>query len=159
LKLSFCLRIGGGFVRAALGCSIRRLRKGNGRHRCAGTQVDKAKSINGAMPYLTKDISKDDQMRPGNFTGRYWGRFNAQALPVCQTESIDLTGREGGVGLRWARRITQKHVENSRWNAALRRPGHMFSEKEGLVAPGRRTGIPGAAPADPDRSAPQLQSG
>jgi len=104
---------------------------GDERHRRAGTQVDKAKSINGAMSYLTKYISKDDQTRPGNFTGRYWGRFNAQALPVCPMESIDLTEREGIVALRWARRITKKHVENSRWNAALRRPGHLFNERDG----------------------------
>ena len=107
------------------------VRSGDEKHLRAGTQVDVPRSIGGAISYLVKYLSKSDQTRPGNFTGRYWGRFNQAALPVCELERIDLTERETVILKRWARKIQKKHVEASRWKRALEAPGHVFASGDG----------------------------
>jgi hypothetical protein len=93
---------------------------GDQKHLRAGTSVEPCKSIGGVMNYMAKYLSKSDQTLPGNFTGRYWGRLNSKALPVCDQSTETLRPGEGPIVARWARTILRKHVETSRWDRALK---------------------------------------
>ncbi len=81
----------------------------------AGTQVDTVKSAGGIMSYLVKYLSKGDQTMPGNFTGRYWGKHNENALPFAEVAEYELSPEEANQARRIARRKIQKDVEASRW--------------------------------------------
>jgi hypothetical protein len=90
------------------------------KHLKAGTGTKPAESLKGALSYLAKYISKEDQTRPGNFTGRYWGKFNRQALPVSPVEVIELEDeKEVAVVNRWMRKIIKGHVMETRWRIAM----------------------------------------
>jgi hypothetical protein len=93
---------------------------GDAFHRDAGTSADPAKSVHGAMSYLAKYIAKNDQTRPGNFTGRYWGKFNRVALPLSETETLDIEEPADVHKIsRWMRRIIEGHMMESWWKRAL----------------------------------------
>lgn len=81
----------------------------------AGTQVDRIKSVGGAISYLVKYLSKEDQTRPGNFTGRYWGVHNKAALPMAMPMEVELPRTIANKLRRIARKKIQKDVENSKW--------------------------------------------
>lgn len=85
----------------------------------AGTQVDRIKSALGAMSYFAKYMSKGDQTRPGNFTGRYWGKINAKKLPLVEPQSIDLATEQSAQYARWARKKIEKDVNGSNWRRWL----------------------------------------
>jgi hypothetical protein len=89
----------------------------------AGTQVDRIKSVGGAISYLAKYISKGDQTRPGNFTGRYWGVHNKAALPTATPKEIELPRKEANMLRRIARKKIQKDVEKSRWKRFMDEKG------------------------------------
>jgi hypothetical protein len=98
------------------------------KHLKAGTAVEKARSANGASAYLAKYISKDDQTRPGDFTGRYWGVFNRGALPVSALIIQELDEVEAVKVRRWMRAIAKKRVEASRWKRIVETPGKLWSD-------------------------------
>ncbi|MBK8091763.1 MAG: hypothetical protein IPK32_07220 [Verrucomicrobiaceae bacterium] len=85
----------------------------------AGTQVDRIKSIGGAMNYFAKYMSKGDQTRPGNFTGRYWGKINAEMLPVPEAVSLPLDGKKAFQIRRIARRKMEDDVNRGFWRRFL----------------------------------------
>ena len=89
----------------------------------AGTQVDRIKSVGGAINYLAKYLSKDDQTRPGNFTGRYWGIHNKAALPMATPKEIELPRTVANKLRRIARKKIQKDVEKSRWKRFMDEKG------------------------------------
>jgi hypothetical protein len=93
---------------------------GDDRHLRAGTQCDAARGVAGAMSYLAKYVSKADQSLPGNFSGRYWGRFNAEALPVAPVEDHSVSSRATSMVFRWMRRIVGGHVMHARWSSYIR---------------------------------------
>lgn len=66
---------------------------------------------------------------PGNFTGRYWGKFGAAALPSVCPVALDVTHREAVTVARWMRKIVAYNVNATRWKQALKRP--FFNEAHG----------------------------
>ena len=103
---------------------------GDERHLRAGTQTDAARGVAGAMCYLAKYVSKADQTLPGNFSGRYWGRFNGAALPVAPVTTVDLSASDSAKVSRWMRRIVMGHVMDARWRAWIR-SSPFFSRDDG----------------------------
>jgi hypothetical protein len=89
----------------------------------AGTQVDRIKSVGGALCYLAKYLSKGDQTRPGNFTGRYWGVHNKAALPMAIPKEIEVPCSVANKLRRIARKKIQKDVEKSRWKRFMDEKG------------------------------------
>lgn len=87
----------------------------------AGCQVDPVKSKGGIMNYMGKYLSKSDQTRPGDFTGRYWGAFNKGKLPIGERRELDLTPAQLVKVRRWARKIIEANVNRSRWNRFLKK--------------------------------------
>lgn len=85
----------------------------------AACNLERIKTPAGGMTYLVKYVSKGDQTMPGNFTGRYWGCFGKEELPVVETEQIELTERQANIVRRWLRHLVKKKVEQSRWNHFL----------------------------------------
>lgn len=92
---------------------------GDDKHLRAGTGVEAAKSANGAACYLAKYISKDDQTRPGNFTGRYWGVIGREQLPMSSVQTVLLDERSMIKVQRWARKLIAVNMKKSRWNNFL----------------------------------------
>lgn len=85
----------------------------------AGTQVEKIKSVGGAMNYFAKYISKGDQTRPGNFTGRYWGKVNQKCLPLVEAQALELSAKKAFFLRRIARRKMENDVNRGRWRRWL----------------------------------------
>lgn len=100
---------------------------GDDKHLRAGTAVEVARSVNGAVSYLAKYISKDDQTRPGDFTGRYWGVFNRVSLPLSSSISQQLGDFEAVKIRRWMRKIAKARVEASRWKRVVETQGKVWS--------------------------------
>jgi hypothetical protein len=115
------------------------------KHLRAGTGVEPAQSIQGALTYLAKYMSKEDQTRPGNFTGRYWGKFNREALPVSPVEVIDLEGsKECAAVNRWMRKIIKGHVMDTRWRIALEKSKGWMDPGNGWTRTGAERALTGA---------------
>lgn len=89
------------------------------KHLRAGTGVDAAKTAGGAMCYLAKYVSKDDQTRPGNFTGRYWGVIGREGLPVSRLATVLLHDESMIKVQRWSRKLIKVNMKCSRWNNFL----------------------------------------
>lgn len=89
------------------------------KHLRAGTGVDVAKSSSGAMCYLAKYVSKDDQTRPGNFTGRYWGVVSRKGLPMSRLATVLLDQPSMIKVQRWSRKLIKVNMKRSRWNNFL----------------------------------------
>lgn len=105
---------------------------GDEKHARAGTQVDVARSVAGAMSYLCKYLAKEDQTRPGNFTGRYWGKVNGKALPEASPVVLTFeSDREANMLARCMRKIIAYQVNNSRWKRALSEGGHWMQARAG----------------------------
>ena len=82
-------------------------------------QVDPVKSKGGIMNYMGKYLSKSDQTRPGDFTGRYWGAFNKGKLPFGERRELDLAPEQLVKVRRWARKKIEADVNRARWNRFL----------------------------------------
>jgi len=105
---------------------------GDDKHLRAGTQVDTARSVGGAMSYLCKYFDKADQTRPGNFTGRYWGKVNGRALPKASQVILTFeSDREANMLARSMRKIIAYQVNASRWKRALSEGGHWMQARAG----------------------------
>ena len=89
------------------------------KHLRAGTGADSARSVAGAISYLAKYISKEDQTKPGNFTGRYWGVIGKEALPLAEVLASELAIPAMIKIQRWARKLIKVNMENSRWKNFL----------------------------------------
>lgn len=104
------------------------------RHRgMAATQVDQIKSVGGAVSYLIKYLSKDDQTMPGNFGGRYWGKINKPFLPAVEPVIIEQEEKRALLVRRIARKKMQKDVEHSRWKRFLDREYEQYSRVGGRL--------------------------
>ncbi len=60
-------------------------------------------------------IAKNDQTRPGDFTGRYWGTFAKKRLPVGELHTLELTPQQGVRVRRLARKKRRIDIERRRW--------------------------------------------
>ena len=100
---------------------------------CAGTQVDQIKSVGGAVSYLVKYLSKEDQTMPGNFGGRYWGLHNKSSLPAVEPLTIEPDEKRANQARRIARKKMQKDVEHSRWKRFLEREHEQYSRVGGRL--------------------------
>ena len=96
------------------------------RHLAAGTNVSPVKNVGAASFYLASYVSKGDQTLPGNFTGRYWGKINAAALPFAEMHSLDLTRGQAVIAQRIVRKVVERHVNASNMRSALR--ASLFAE-------------------------------
>lgn len=99
----------------------------------AGTQVDQIKSVGGAVSYLIKYLSKEDQTMPGNFSGRYWGLLNKPSLPVVEPVMVEQEEKRANMVRRIARRKMQKDVEHSRWKRFLEKEYKQFKNVGGRL--------------------------
>ncbi len=99
----------------------------------AGTQVDPIKSVGGAVSYLVKYLSKEDQTMPGNFGGRYWGLHNKPCLPIVEPVTVEPDEKRALLVRRIARRKMQKDVEHSRWKRFLDREWDQFKNVGGRM--------------------------
>ncbi len=97
------------------------------------TQVDPIKSVGGAVYYLIKYLSKDDQTMPGNFSGRYWGKINKPFLPAVEPVIVEQEEKRALLVRRIARKKMQKDVEHSRWKRFLEREWEQFSRVGGRL--------------------------
>ena len=66
---------------------------GDERHLRAGTSVERVKSWNGVMSYVSKYIAKE-QVYPGNWYGRVWGVIGRENIPWGVKVVIMLTDHE-----------------------------------------------------------------
>ena len=73
------------------------------------------RSAGGVGSYMAKYISKDDQTRPGNFTGRYSGVEGRDQLPVGEVRSIELTRTRHRLVNRLMRRKIRSCMGQSNW--------------------------------------------
>ncbi len=99
----------------------------------AGTQVDPIKSVGGAVSYLVKYLSKEDQTMPGNFSGRYWGVHNQRCLPIVEPVTVEPDEKRALLVRRIARRKMQKDVEHSRWKRFLEKEWEQFKSVGGRL--------------------------
>lgn len=117
------------------------------KHFRAGTQVDTARSVGGAMSYLCKYLAKDDQTRPGNFTGRYWGKINGKALPDASPVLLSFESEhEANMLARCMRKIIAYQVNASRWKRALSEGGHWMQSQAGWTRLTAEHAMSGARP-------------
>jgi hypothetical protein len=98
-----------------------------------GTKVETIKSVGGAVSYLVKYLSKEDQTMPGNFTGRYWGRINKPFLPVVDPLTVEQDEKRANQLRRIARRKMQKDVEHSRWKRFEEKQREQFKHVGGRL--------------------------
>lgn len=82
---------------------------GDHKHLQAGITLEHAKTIDGTIGYLTGYMSKEYQLRPGNFTGHYTGTVNRKLIPWGKENAIHL-GREKALRVR---RILRKGIQKS----------------------------------------------
>lgn len=87
----------------------------------AGTTIEWAKSGGGVMGYMAKYMSKSYQQDKAGHTGRMWGKFGE--LPIGKLEQLECTEKQMIKIRRWARKKTEKDVDQGRWNAFLRPNG------------------------------------
>lgn len=85
----------------------------------AGTQVERIKSVGGALNYFAKYLSKGDQTRPGNFTGRYWGKLNPEKLPSAKAHPLELSEKRAFQLRRIARKKMESDVNRGIWRRWL----------------------------------------
>ncbi|MES2593778.1 MAG: hypothetical protein V4662_00495 [Verrucomicrobiota bacterium] len=82
----------------------------------AAWEVDPVKHHGGLISYLASYIAKKDQTRPGDFTGRYWGVFNRQCLPVGELHTMELTPQQWVRVRRLARKKIENDINRKRWS-------------------------------------------
>lgn len=96
---------------------------GDRKHLVRGVTSDWVKSRRGAVGYLAKYLGKDDQTRPGDFTGRYWGKHNEAALPVADLKKHSLSDSDAVRVRRVFRGLIKSQVNEGRRAAVLKRVG------------------------------------
>lgn len=96
---------------------------GDERHFRAGVTSEWVRTRGGAVSYLTKYLGKDDQTRPGDFTGRYWGCFNKDALPLAPVRREEKTDREAVLIRRVIRKLTASQVNARRKQRLVKKLG------------------------------------
>jgi len=79
---------------------------GDVKHLAAGTRVERIASRSKAMAYCSGYASKDDQTRPGDYVGRYWGACQRKNIPWAKLAHIELTEKQAKVVRRTMRRFT-----------------------------------------------------
>lgn len=77
---------------------------GDERHFRAGTQVSKVRSWRGVMAYASKYLGKLGSV-PTDEPGRFWGVFNAEAIPWAEMVDYAVTDKEAVKVLRLLRRM------------------------------------------------------
>jgi hypothetical protein len=82
----------------------------------AACEVDPVKHHGGFIHYMASYIAKNDQTRPGDFTGRYWGVFNRQRLPIGELHTLELTPQQWVRVRRLARKKMSIDIERRRWS-------------------------------------------
>lgn len=85
----------------------------------AAIQCDSVISPTGAACYLTTYLGKDEQTKPGYFTGRYWGIIGRKYLPLGEVVTMDAPDEVVVKMLRLARRKVRADVERARWKKYL----------------------------------------
>lgn len=121
---------------------------GDSKHLRAGTECDLVRSVGGAMSYMAKYISKDDQTRPGNFTGRYWGKINTHEIPRCEEGSLMCSDKAAVKINRIRRKLINAYTMQSMWkkycDTRSKLPGKFcyLSRTEIEYAHSRLQGIP-----------------
>jgi hypothetical protein len=96
---------------------------GDEKHLRAGVTSEWVRSRGGAVGYLVKYLGKDDQTRPGDFTGRYWGCFNRSALPLAPVRKKEIGSREAFRMRRVLRKLTESQIKARRMDASLKQLG------------------------------------
>jgi hypothetical protein len=96
---------------------------GDSRHLRAGVTSEWVRSRGGAVGYLTKYLGKEDQTRPGDHTGRYWGICNKKGLPLAPVRKEEKTDREAVLIRRVIRKKTASDIKGRRMLSTLKRLG------------------------------------
>jgi hypothetical protein len=96
---------------------------GDERHLRSGVKSDFVRSRGGAVGYLVSYLADDDQTRPGDHTGRYWGLCNKKALPLAPVRKEEKTDREAVLIRRVFRKITESQIKDRRMKGALKKIG------------------------------------
>ncbi len=96
---------------------------GDEKHLRAGVTSEWVRSRGGAVGYLVKYLGKDDQTRPGDFTGRYWGLCNKDALPLAPVIREEKSDRDAVLIRRVIRKMTESQVKERRMKGALKKIG------------------------------------
>jgi hypothetical protein len=101
---------------------------GDEKHLAAGVNSKWVESVGGAVGYLVKYLGKDDQTRPGDFTGRYWGYCNKKTLPLAPVRKEEITEREAVLTRRVFRKIIESQIKQRRMKRTVERIGvwHQF---------------------------------
>jgi hypothetical protein len=105
---------------------------GDRHHLKRGVTSDWVKSRRGASGYLAKYLGKDDQTRPGDFTGRYWGKHNEAALPVAALRKVAVSNADSFKVRRVFRGLIKSQVNDARRLAVLKKVG-WWHEKGGAT--------------------------
>jgi len=96
---------------------------GDEKHFKAGVTSEWIRSRGGAVGYLTKYLCKEDQTRPGDFTGRYWGAKGRKNLPTAPLRKEEKTDPEGILIRRAIRKCTESQVKARRKEQLLKKLG------------------------------------
>jgi hypothetical protein len=96
---------------------------GDEKHLRAGVTSEWVRSRGGALGYLVKYLGKDDQTRPGDFTGRYWGLCNKCALPLAPVRKEEKSDHDAVLIRRVFRKMTESQIKGRRMNDALKKLG------------------------------------
>lgn len=88
-------------------------------HLAAGTKLERIRTLNGAVAYMSKYISKGDQEAGGVHTGRYWGLFNRGALPMAERSHILVSNLDAHRLRRIMRKKIRSDVRRSQWAKKL----------------------------------------
>lgn len=116
---------------------------GDQKHLRAGVSVEKVEGdFKKTAFYIAAYASKKEQVRPGNFTGRYWGKFNSAGLPIAPLVTDALNRNQAIVANRIARKLLEKQVNARRVRIALDASpwGHLYSCLQAdFLAPGKRS--------------------
>lgn len=90
-------------------------------HKFRGVKSERVRSRGGVVGYLATYLSKDDQTRPGDFTGRYWGKHNESALPMAPLRKSEETDFAAVKMRRVMRKCMESQVNARRREAARKK--------------------------------------
>lgn len=79
---------------------------GDLKHLAAGTRVERIQSRKKAMAYCSGYASKDDQTKPGEYVGRYWGACQRENIPWAKLVHVEVTEKQAKGVRRTMRRFT-----------------------------------------------------
>jgi hypothetical protein len=90
-------------------------------HKFRGVMSERVRSRGGVVGYLAAYLEKGDQTRPGDFTGRYWGKHNESCLPLAPLRKCEITDREAVKIRRVIRKKKESEVNGRRREAARKK--------------------------------------